>query len=89
MYERIGLSERRDEILELARQGTLANSPEAQLRDPYVFEFLGIERHVAMTEGDLEQALLDHLQHFMLERGKCPDFVSADANRSMCLLAAA
>jgi predicted nuclease of restriction endonuclease-like (RecB) superfamily len=70
LFERIGLSEKRDEILELARHGTLPNTPEAQFRDPYVFEFLGIEQRAAMTEASLEQALLDHLQHFMLELGR-------------------
>jgi predicted nuclease of restriction endonuclease-like (RecB) superfamily len=70
LFERIGLSEKRDEILELARQGTVPNTPEAQLRDPYVFEFLGIEQRVTMTEGSLEQALLNHLQQFMLELGR-------------------
>ena len=70
LFERIGLSEKRDEILEFARQGTLPNTPEAQLRDPYVFEFLGVEQRMTMTEGALEQALLDHLQHFMLELGR-------------------
>src|SRR5713226_7880652 len=59
LFERIGLSEKRDEILELARHGTLPNTPEAQFRDPYVFEFLGIEQRAAMTEASLEQALLD------------------------------
>jgi predicted nuclease of restriction endonuclease-like (RecB) superfamily len=53
LIERVGLSEKRDEILELARQGTVPNTPEAQLRDPYIFEFLGIEERVAMTEGSL------------------------------------
>ena len=70
LFERIGLSEKRDEILEFARQGTVPNTPEAQLRDPYVFEFLGIEQRVTMTEGGLEQALLNHLQQFMLELGR-------------------
>jgi predicted nuclease of restriction endonuclease-like (RecB) superfamily len=70
LFEGIGLSEKRDEILGLARQGTVPNTREAQLRDPYVFEFLGIEQRAAMTEGTLEQALLDHLQHFMLELGR-------------------
>jgi len=44
LFERIGLSEKRDEILQFARQGTVPNTPQAQFRDPYVFEFLGIEQ---------------------------------------------
>lgn len=45
LYERIGLSENRDAVLALAREeGVVSDSPAGQLRDPYVFEFLGIER---------------------------------------------
>jgi predicted nuclease of restriction endonuclease-like (RecB) superfamily len=51
LYERIGLSDKRDEVLKLARDGALAESPAAQLRDPYVFEFLGIERRGVMAES--------------------------------------
>jgi len=76
LYERIGLSENRDEVLALARDGELAETPAAQLKDPYVFEFLGIERRSAMTEGELEQALVNHLQQFLLELGR--DFCFVD-----------
>ena len=76
LYERIGLSESREEVLALARQGTLDESPAAQLRDPYVFEFLGIEQRAVMTEGGLEQALIDHLQQFLLELGRDFCFVA-------------
>lgn len=76
LYERIGLSDSRDAVLALAREGALAESPAAQLRDPYVFEFLGIERHAAMTEGDLECALVEHLQQFLFELGRDFCFVA-------------
>lgn len=76
LYERIGLSENRSEVLALARQGLLAESPAAQLRDPYVFEFLGIERRAVMTESDLEHALVDHLQQFLFELGRDFCFVA-------------
>ena len=70
LYERIGLSENRDEVLALAREGALADSTAGQLRDPYVFEFLGIERRAAMTESDIERALVDDLQSFLFELGR-------------------
>jgi predicted nuclease of restriction endonuclease-like (RecB) superfamily len=76
LYERIGLSESRDEVLALAREGRLAETPSAQLKDLYVFEFLGIERRSVMTESDLEQALIDHLRQFLLELGR--DFCFVD-----------
>ena len=76
LYERIGLSDKRDEVLKLAREGALAESPAAQLRDPYVFEFLGIERRGVMAESDLEGALVDHLQQFLFELGRDFCFVA-------------
>jgi hypothetical protein len=39
------------------------------IRDPYVFEFLGLKAKDAVAETDLEDALLDHLQEFLLELG--------------------
>jgi predicted nuclease of restriction endonuclease-like (RecB) superfamily len=44
-------------------------SPQQIIRDPYVFEFLGLKPHEAVTEGQLEDALLDKLQAFLLELG--------------------
>lgn len=70
LYERVGLTENRDAVLALAREkGALSDSPAGQLRDPYVFEFLGIERRAVRNESDLERALVDHLQHFLFELG--------------------
>ncbi len=76
LYERAGLSENHDEVLALARRGTVAESPATLLRDPYVFEFLGVDRRAIVTEGRLEQALIDHLQQFLLELGR--DFCFVD-----------
>jgi predicted nuclease of restriction endonuclease-like (RecB) superfamily len=76
LYERIGLSESRDAVLALAREGALAEDAAAQLRDPYVFEFLGLERHAVVSESDLERALVDHLQQFLFELGRDFCFVA-------------
>lgn len=71
LYERIGLSANRDAVLALAREeGIVSDSPAGQFRDPYVFEFLGVERRVVTSESDLERALVDHLQHFLFELGR-------------------
>ncbi len=76
LYERVGLSENRDEVLALAKRGVIDQRPAAQLRDPYVFEFLGLRSSPALKERDLEQALVDHLQQFLLELGR--DFCFVD-----------
>lgn len=41
-----------------------------QLRDPYTFEFLGLQAKDVVTENDIEEALISHLQEFLLEMGK-------------------
>jgi len=65
----------RDEILKLAQQGQIVNQPSDILRDPYVFEFLKIPEPYLPSETQLETALYDHLQQFLLELGKGFTFV--------------
>lgn len=70
LYERVGLSRDKEGVLALAQEGELVTTPTAMIRDPYVFEFLGLKREELYTETQLERALLDHLQEFLLEMGK-------------------
>lgn len=53
-----------------------AKMPEDIIRDPYVLEFLGMEQSASFYESDLEQALIDHLQKFLLELGRGFSFVA-------------
>jgi predicted nuclease of restriction endonuclease-like (RecB) superfamily len=77
LYERTGLSENCNAVLALARDvGLGPDTPAGQLRDPYVCEFLGIERSVTTSESDVERALCDHLQHFLFELGRDFCFVA-------------
>ena len=46
------------------------------IKDPYVMEFLQIQPDTHVYEGELEQALIDHLQHFLLELGRGFSFVA-------------
>ncbi len=69
LFERVGLSRDKDAVLALAEQGRLIDTPEAIIRDPYVFEFLGLPEREAYLEADLEASLIDHLQAFLLELG--------------------
>lgn len=71
LYERTGLSTDKTAVIERARQQA-AEAPEdiAELiRDPYVLEFTGLAEQPHYLESDLETALLDHLQAFLLELG--------------------
>lgn len=71
LYERTGLSTDKHAIIDAARmQCTEARMTAADLiRDPYVFDFVGLAEKAHCRETDLESALLDHLQSFLLEIG--------------------
>lgn len=68
LYVRAGISQKP----ELLIQPTINTDRPAMLtiKDPFTFEFLGLEAKEAVTESDLEQALMDHLKEFMLELGQ-------------------
>ncbi|WP_400204443.1 YhcG family protein [Candidatus Methanomassiliicoccus intestinalis] len=51
-------------------------TPEDIIRDPYVLEFLGLEQAASFYESDIEQALIDHMQKFLLELGRGFSFVA-------------
>jgi len=68
-FERSGLSENKEKLAELAQSGTEQTEPELAVRDPYIFEFLGIKPRKVMGESELEDALLDKLQDFLMELG--------------------
>ena len=73
LYERTGLSTNKRAVIERARKQARAAKPESiaeLLRDPYILEFAGLAEKPEYTEDDLEKALLDHLQRFLLELGK-------------------
>ena len=62
LFERVGLSRDREAVLALANEGRLLDTVTANVRDPYVLEFLGLPERQAYSEADLERALVDHLQ---------------------------
>lgn len=68
-YERSGLSYNRQKLSELTNQGAEAQEPTLAVRDPYVFEFLGLKPKEVMSESDLEDQLIDKLEAFLLELG--------------------
>lgn len=68
-FERSGLSLDKEALAKLAHQSAEKHEPAHVIRDPYVFEFLGLKQQDVMTERKLEDALLDKLQAFLLELG--------------------
>jgi len=68
-YERSGLSVNKEKLAVLANQNANKFSPTSSIRDPYIFEFLGLKAKEVMSESHLENQLLDKLQEFLLELG--------------------
>lgn len=68
-FERSGLSTDKQKLAALAHAAAEQAEPKLAIRDPYVFEFLGLRPKEAVSESDLEDALLDKLQEFLLELG--------------------
>ena len=66
-YERTALSKDKAALVKHVKSLAETDKPELVLRDPVVFEFLGIRPQDTMLESDLEHALLDKLEPFLLE----------------------
>jgi predicted nuclease of restriction endonuclease-like (RecB) superfamily len=70
LFHRLALSKDKNKVLELAKNGHTVQSEIDLIKDPYVFEFLGLNENYQYTESDLENAIISHLQKFLLELGK-------------------
>lgn len=68
-YERSGLSKDKAKLAALAQENAETAAPRLAIRDPYVFEFLGLKPAEVMSESHLEDQLLDRIQDFLLELG--------------------
>lgn len=70
LYERLALSRDKESVRQLAKEGQVIVKPEDMLKEPYVLEFLGLDEKAGYSESDLETAIIDQLEHFLLELGK-------------------
>jgi len=70
LYERLALSRDKDGIRKLVKEGQIISKPQDVLKEPYVLEFLGIDEKVKYSESDLESAIIDKIEQFLLELGK-------------------
>ena len=73
LFERLLLSDgknNKEKVLKLARAGQIINKPEDMIKEPYVFEFLGIPEEKPLLEKDLEYKLIKHIEKFLLELGR-------------------
>ncbi|GAA4778492.1 hypothetical protein GCM10023231_01330 [Olivibacter ginsenosidimutans] len=68
-YERSGISKNPDQLSKIVQQKAEHVSVEDIIKSPFTFEFLGFKSKDVVYENDLERALLDHLETFLLEMG--------------------
>jgi predicted nuclease of restriction endonuclease-like (RecB) superfamily len=76
LYERLAKSRDKDQVIALAKEGQGVSCPRDVLKDPLVLEFLELEERAHWLERDLEQAIIDRLESFLLELGKGFCFVA-------------
>ena len=76
LYLRLALSTDKAGIKKLAHEGQIIQKPQDAVKDPYILEFLQLQEHSRYSENDLENALIDKLEHFLLELGKGFTFVA-------------
>jgi predicted nuclease of restriction endonuclease-like (RecB) superfamily len=73
LFERLLLSRgdvNKEQVLALALKGNEISQPADIIRDPYVFEFLGLPEDKPVMESDLEEALVRQIEKFLLELGR-------------------
>ena len=76
LYTRLALSRDKKKIIELSEKGLIIEKPKDAIKDPYVLEFIGLPEKSSYSENDLEQKLIDKLEHFLLELGTGFTFVA-------------
>ncbi|MEG2079724.1 Predicted nuclease of restriction endonuclease-like (RecB) superfamily, DUF1016 family [Chryseobacterium piscicola] len=76
LFTRLTLSKDKSEILQLSIKGQTIEKPQDAIKDPYILEFIGLPENSNYSESDLEQKLIDKLEHFLLELGNGFTFVA-------------
>ncbi|QOG11982.1 PDDEXK nuclease domain-containing protein [Arcobacter sp. FWKO B] len=76
LFERLALSKDKSKVKELSSKGQVVQSIDDMIKDPYILEFVGLRELSTYSESELEQKLIDKLEHFLLELGKGFTFVA-------------
>lgn len=82
-YQRYLFSDKNHDVVEDTAKREKGNDPKDIIKDPYVLEFTGLKPNPNMFESDLEQALINHLQEFLLELGSGFAFVARQRRFNM------
>ena len=83
LYTRLVLSRNKDKVKELSEKGLIFEKPKDVIKDPYILEFLGLPEHKEYSENQLEQEIIDKLEHFLLELGNGFTFVARQKRISL------
>ena len=70
LYERLVLSKDKNKVKQLSKKGQLLRHPQDIIKQPYILEFLGLKEEVAYSESELETAIINRIEHFLLELGR-------------------
>lgn len=76
LYTRLVLSLDKEKVKELSKKGLILEKAKDAIKDPYILEFLGLPEQSSYSESELEQELIDKLEHFLLELGTGFTFVA-------------
>ena len=76
LFARLAKSRDKQKVLAMARRGAQPEAPADVIKEPFVLEFLGLDERAAWRERDLEQAIIDRIETFLLELGKGFCFVA-------------
>lgn len=75
LYTRLSLSRDKEGILKLSEKGQIIEKPKDIIKDPYILEFLGLPELPQYSESQLEEEIINKLEHFLLELGHGFTFV--------------
>lgn len=70
LFERVALSKEKEEVKRLMKEGQTYEKPADLIKQPYILEFLGLKEEPSYSESQLEQAIIDKIELFLLELGK-------------------
>ena len=76
LFERLKLSSDKQKVKELSLNGQVIQTAQDLIKDPCILEFVGLPELSSYSESELEQKLIDKLEHFLLELGKGFTFVA-------------
>lgn len=76
LYSRLALSRDKEGILKLSEKGQIIEKPKDIIKDPYILEFLGLPELHQYSESELEEEIINKLEHFLLELGHGFTFVA-------------